>query len=104
MSGSLLVTPDPPLIGIILAMCVVISVSAQAIVVCRASVDCNGESGDDLGETTVRGCCVDNPNGLAYSVQGGANESCTPCIGEYMAGPQCPYLPKAIIVANKIVL
>jgi hypothetical protein len=51
--------------------------------VCRASVNCNGEPGDDLGVTTERGCCVDNPNGLAYSIQGG--ESCTPCVGESIA-------------------
>ena len=57
----------------------VISVKAQQVV-CRASVNCNGQPGDDLGEMTDSECCIDNPNGLAYSVPG--EESCTPCIGE----------------------
>ena len=60
---------------------------AQTIVQCRASVDCDGAPGDDLGVTTDRGCCVDNPNGLAYTMGGG--EICTPCIGECTA--HCSY-------------
>ena len=58
----------------------VVSVTAQQLVVCRASVNCNGEPGDNLGLATERSCCINNPNGLAYVASG--SESCTPCIGE----------------------
>ena len=47
---------------------------------CRASVNCAGGPGDDLGRTAERGCCVDNPLGLAYV---GGEGLCVPCIGEY---------------------
>ena len=53
-------------------------------VVCRASVNCAGGLDDDLGRTTERGCCVDNPLGLAYV---GGEGLCVPCIGEYYIIP-----------------
>ena len=60
-------------------MCIV-SVQGQTVgVVCRASVDCAGGPGDDLGRTTERDCCVDKPLGMAYV---GSEGNCTPCIGE----------------------
>lgn len=85
MLGSLLVitvfcVPFSHLIARLIGKCIHAVISVKAQVICRASVNCNGQPGDDLGVTTERGCCIDNPNGLAYSVPGG--ESCTPCIGE----------------------
>ena len=60
---------------------VTVSVQGQTVgVVCRASVNCTGGPVDDLGRTTERGCCVDNPLGLAYV---GGEGLCVPCIGEY---------------------
>ena len=47
-------------------------------VVCRASTDCNGAPGDNLGIVTVEDCCLNIPNGLGYS----EGEICSPCIGE----------------------
>ena len=59
----------------------IVTVQGQTVgVVCRASVNCAGGPGDDLGRTTERGCCVDNPLGLAYV---GSEGACVPCIGEY---------------------
>ena len=50
-------------------------------VVCRATVNCTGGPGDDLGDTTTRDCCVNNPRGLAYVTN--INEgTCIPCVGE----------------------
>ena len=49
-------------------------------VMCRASVNCAGGSGDDLGEMTLGDCCVNNPRGLAYSLIG--SERCVACVGE----------------------
>ena len=55
--------------------------TVHAQVVCRASDDCNGDTGDDLGVMTIEQCCTnDTVNGLAFSEQ----ESCTSCIGECM--------------------
>ena len=48
---------------------------------CRASVNCTGGPGDDLGVTVDgRSCCLDNPRALAYSPQG--TEDCFACVGE----------------------
>ena len=50
-------------------------------VVCRASTNCAGGPGDDLGvAASGESCCLDNPNGMAYSPLG--SESCFACIGE----------------------
>ena len=57
---------------------VIVAVHAQ--VVCRASTDCNGAPGDDLGVMTIKECCLNTPNSLAFS----EGEFCTPCIGECM--------------------
>lgn len=49
-------------------------------VVCRASVNCAGGPGDDLGNTTERECCVNNPSSRAYVDSKG---NCIPCVGEH---------------------
>lgn len=49
---------------------------------CRASSNCNGSPGDDLGTVaTATECCVENPDGLAFVSD---EESCIPCVGEYV--------------------
>ena len=49
---------------------------------CRASFNCAGGTGDDLGvAVNGTGCCLDNPNALAYSPQG--SEDCIACVGEF---------------------
>ena len=54
------------------------------MVTCRASFNCAGGPGDDLGVAVDgAGCCLDNPNALAYSPLG--SEECIPCIGELHA-------------------
>ena len=47
---------------------------------CRASTDCNGGPGDDLGLMTREQCCFNTPNGLGFSNA----EFCSPCTGEYI--------------------
>ena len=47
---------------------------------CRASSDCVGGPGDDLGVMTIEECCLETPNGLGFS----EGEVCSPCIGECM--------------------
>lgn len=46
---------------------------------CRASINCTGGPGDDLGNTTEDECCVENSRGLAYATWNG---SCITCIDE----------------------
>ena len=47
---------------------------------CRASTNCNGVPGDDLGPVAdPRDCCLGNPNGLAYVPREGV---CIACVGE----------------------
>ena len=49
---------------------------------CRASVNCAGGPGDDLGvAASEEGCCLDNPTALAYSRTG--REECVVCVGEF---------------------
>ena len=49
---------------------------------CRATINCTGGPDDDLGEAVDgSGCCLGNPNALAYSPLG--SEDCTACIGEF---------------------
>ena len=49
---------------------------------CRASVNCAGGPGDDLGEAVDgAGCCLGNPNAMAYTPQG--SEDCFACVGEF---------------------
>ena len=52
-------------------------------VMCRASVNCAGGSGDDLGVMTLGKCCacVNNARGLAYNPIG--SERCVACVGEF---------------------
>ena len=58
---------------------IVTSVRGQ-LTSCRASFDCNGAPGDDLGSVTdPRDCCLGNPNGVAYIPREGA---CIACVGE----------------------
>ena len=56
------------------------TVTVHAQVVCRASADCSGAPGDNLGVMTIEECCLETPNGLGFSV----GETCSPCIGECM--------------------
>ena len=56
---------------------------AGQLVSCRASVNCAGGPGDDLGVAADgRSCCLDNPRALAYAPVGG--EECIACVGECM--------------------
>jgi hypothetical protein len=51
-------------------------------VLCKASFTCAGGPGDDLGvAVSGAGCCLDNPNALAYSPVG--SEDCFACVGEF---------------------
>jgi hypothetical protein len=51
-------------------------------VVCRASFNCAGGPGDNLGVAADgEGCCLDNPDALAYTPQG--SEECNACVGEF---------------------
>ena len=63
-------------------MCLVINIipDTGVPVPCRASVNCAGGPGDDLGMMTPRDCCVVNPQGLAYVPREGA---CIACVGEF---------------------
>ena len=63
--------------------CTDISVRAQLdrIVQCRASINCDGTPGDNLGLMTVNDCCIGN--GFAYTNQSSTGDDCTACIGEY---------------------
>jgi hypothetical protein len=55
-------------------------VSGQTVT-CRASVNCTGGDGDDLGAAANgAACCLDNPAALAYSPPG--SEDCFACVGE----------------------
>ena len=56
----------------------IVTVHAQSSVVCRASVDCDGGPGDDLGSMTIEQCCLNTPGSLAFS----SGETCSACIGE----------------------
>ena len=49
-------------------------------VVCRSTDSCR--DGDEIGVMSARECCVENSNGLAYTIPGQA--ACTVCIGECM--------------------
>ena len=51
------------------------------LVSCRASPNCGGGMGDDLG-LAVNGerCCLDNPDAMGYILL--SSEDCFPCIGE----------------------
>ena len=63
---------------------IVMSVRGQGLVVlCRASFNCAGGPGDDLG-VVVDGeaCCLGNPDAQAYSPQG--SEDCFTCVGEFI--------------------
>ena len=49
---------------------------------CRASVNCAGGAGDDLGvAVSGESCCLDNPRALAYNPV--ATEECVACVGEF---------------------
>ena len=51
-------------------------------VVCRASFNCAGGDGDNLGEAANgKDCCLGNPRGLAYNPVD--SEDCFACIGEF---------------------
>ena len=53
-------------------------------VVCRASVNCGGGPGDNLGvAANGADCCLDNPRALAYSSQN--SEDCYACVGEFQS-------------------
>ena len=59
----------------------VVSVRGQSFS-CRASVNCAGGIGDDLGvAVSGKSCCLDNPRALAYSPTG--SEECVACVGEF---------------------
>ena len=49
---------------------------------CRASVNCAGGPGDDLGVAVDgAGCCLGNPNSMAYTPVG--SEDYFACVGEF---------------------
>ena len=48
---------------------------------CRASVNCTGGPGDDLGvAASSSSCCLDNPRALGYNPLG--TKECVACVGE----------------------
>ena len=48
---------------------------------CKASVNCTGGPGDDLGVVADgSSCCLDSPRGLAYIPLG--SDNCSTCVGE----------------------
>lgn len=51
---------------------------------CKSTVRCNTTDDDEIGLMTVRECCIEIPDGLAYTMssQQPGNDTCTPCIGE----------------------
>ena len=58
------------------------SVSGETVT-CRASVNCTGGDGDDLGvAANGAACCLGNPAALAYSPS--SSEDCFACVGESM--------------------
>ena len=58
------------------------TVSVTGEVSCRSSFNCAGGTGDDLGVAVDgAGCCLGNPNALAYSPQGSGE--CIACVGEF---------------------
>ena len=49
---------------------------------CRASVNCAGGAGDDLGvAASGENCCLDFSRALAYNPVG--TEECVVCVGEF---------------------
>ena len=47
------------------------------LVECSTTIDCTNS---DLGIMTTRDCCIDNPNGLSYTIPG--SEVCYVCVGK----------------------
>ena len=49
---------------------------------CRATFNCIGGPNDDLGVAgDGAGCCLGNPNAMAYTPIG--SEECIACVGEF---------------------
>ena len=49
---------------------------------CRASFNCAGEPGDDIGVADDgAGCCLDNPSAMAYPPKPKGSEDCFACVG-----------------------
>ena len=56
------------------------TVSVTGEVSCRASFNC---AGDDLGVAVDgTGCCLGNPNAMAYTPRGSGD--CFACVGEFL--------------------
>ena len=57
--------------------------SVTDLVMCRATFNCAGGPGDDLGVAVDggAGCCLGNPNAMAYTPAG--SEDCFACVGEF---------------------
>ena len=69
------------IVSLLLFFVIVVPVRGQKVQ-CRASFNCAGGPGDDLGmAASGEDCCLGNPNALAYSPQD--SEDCFACIGEY---------------------
>ena len=68
------------IVSFLLFFVIVVIVRGQNVS-CRASPNCGGGMGDDLGvAASGERCCLDNPDAMGYNPQG--TEDCFPCIGE----------------------
>ena len=57
---------------------------------CRASFNCAGGLADDLGVAVdAAGCCLGNPNAMAYNP--GGSEDCFACVGEFLNVISCKW-------------
>ena len=58
--------------------------SVRGQVLCRATFNCTGGIADYLGVAVDgAGCCIGNPDALAYSPIGTCQEDCIACVGEF---------------------
>jgi hypothetical protein len=63
--------------------------------VCRASLNCAGGPAGDLGVAVDgAGCCLGNPNAMAYTPPG--SEDCIACVG----GFYCYSMPYSFNLVN----
>ena len=68
------------IVSFLLFFVIVVIVRGQNVS-CRASPNCVGGTGDNVGvAASGERCCLDNPDAMGYNP--GGTEDCFPCIGE----------------------
>ena len=78
---------------------IVPTVSVTGEVLCRGSFNCVG---DDLGEAVDgAGCCLGNPNAMAYTPLG--SEECNACVGEFLEYPLSSLQMTKCFIFNSVV-